>query len=57
MNKKTYYHTCKICGANLDPGELCDCINEKTKTEKEKVYNYKISNKNSNTITKIIKTV
>lgn len=21
----TYYHTCPVCGANLDPGEQCDC--------------------------------
>lgn len=20
-----YYHTCPLCGANLDPGESCDC--------------------------------
>ena len=20
-----YYHTCPDCGANLDPGEKCDC--------------------------------
>ena len=20
-----YYRTCPICGANLDPGEKCDC--------------------------------
>ena len=20
-----YYHTCPYCGANLDPGEKCDC--------------------------------
>ena len=20
-----YYHTCPYCGANLDPGERCDC--------------------------------
>lgn len=20
-----YYHTCPYCGANLDPGEICDC--------------------------------
>ena len=20
-----YYHTCTSCGANLDPGERCDC--------------------------------
>ena len=19
------YRTCEICGANLDPGEICDC--------------------------------
>ncbi len=21
-----YYHTCPYCGANLDPGEHCDCL-------------------------------
>ena len=21
----SYYYTCPICGANLDPGEQCDC--------------------------------
>ena len=21
-----YYHTCPYCGANLDPGERCDCL-------------------------------
>lgn len=21
-----FYHTCEYCGANLDPGEKCDCI-------------------------------
>lgn len=21
----SYYVTCKLCGANLDPGERCDC--------------------------------
>ena len=20
-----YYRKCKVCGANLDPGERCDC--------------------------------
>lgn len=25
--KRTYYHTCPLCGANLDPGESCDCQN------------------------------
>lgn len=23
-----YYHTCPDCGANLDPGEHCDCGRE-----------------------------
>lgn len=23
--KRTYYHTCPYCGANLDPQESCDC--------------------------------
>lgn len=23
--KKHYYVTCPYCGANLDPGEHCDC--------------------------------
>jgi len=22
----SYYHTCLKCGANLDPGEKCDCL-------------------------------
>lgn len=24
----SYYNTCPICGANLDPGERCDCEEE-----------------------------
>jgi len=24
-----YYHTCPYCGANLDPGESCDCRDSK----------------------------
>ena len=24
-----YYDTCPNCGANLDPGERCDCAEEK----------------------------
>jgi|GEM_PF-3466430 len=23
-----YYNTCPNCGANLDPGETCECCNE-----------------------------
>lgn len=25
MKRYPYYHTCLCCGANLDPGERCDC--------------------------------
>jgi len=24
------YHTCPECGANLDPGEQCDCVQSTT---------------------------
>ena len=27
--KHTYYSTCPICGANLDPGEKCTCAAER----------------------------
>lgn len=23
-----FYHTCPLCGSNLDPGEKCDCESE-----------------------------
>ena len=23
-----YFHSCKYCGSNLDPGEVCDCRKE-----------------------------
>ena len=25
QRNRPYYHTCPVCGANLDPGERCDC--------------------------------
>lgn len=31
-----YYHTCKNCGANLDPDEKCDCEKDSTCENKEK---------------------
>lgn len=31
-----FYKTCPFCGANLDPGEKCDCRDtEKEEEEKE----------------------
>ena len=27
------YHTCPLCGANLDPGERCDCEDNWMKVE------------------------
>lgn len=33
---RTYYHTCPVCGANLDPGERCDCeTSHSTNPQKE----------------------
>lgn len=23
-----YYHQCELCGANLDPGERCTCVED-----------------------------
>ncbi len=31
-----YYHTCPCCGANLDPGERCDCEESKGSTKAAK---------------------
>lgn len=31
----SYYHTCPICGANLDPGERCDCEREEDEHGKD----------------------
>ena len=28
MKKKPYFDTCPQCGANLDPGERCECLDE-----------------------------
>lgn len=28
-----FYHTCPLCGCNLDPGEKCDCESEAAKRE------------------------
>lgn len=29
LHEGRYYHTCTKCGANLDPGEKCDCDEER----------------------------
>lgn len=29
-----YYRTCPECGSNLDPGEQCDCNEEKSSGKK-----------------------
>lgn len=30
----SFYRQCPFCGANLDPGEPCDCQEEKKKEKK-----------------------
>lgn len=36
-----YYHTCPLCGSNLDPGEYCDCEKETNDNITIKPDNYK----------------
>lgn len=31
-----YYNTCPNCGCNLDPGEKCDCENEKAREQEKR---------------------
>lgn len=39
------YWTCPLCGANLDPGESCDCQEEnKDKEEEENTDGYSGNN-------------
>ena len=30
-----YKYVCRSCGANLDPGEKCDCISKRKETEEQ----------------------
>ena len=41
---RTYYHTCPDCGANLDPGEKCDCQTVKNNITKEANTNVRAEN-------------
>ena len=34
-----YYNECPLCGANLDPGEQCDCQEEKKSKKKLQLKN------------------
>lgn len=34
-----YYNKCPLCGANLDPGEPCDCQEEKKSKKKLQLKN------------------
>lgn len=44
-----YYSICSECGAYLDPGEKCDCYEEKRKQE-EKSRSLLVEEKESNQI-------
>lgn len=37
-----YFHSCPKCGANLDPGEKCDCEKERQKINENYSKNLKI---------------
>ena len=43
----SYYTTCDICKAHLDPGEHCDCQKENDKEEKKEQY---CDDKTNNTV-------
>lgn len=32
----SYYRICPNCGCSLDPGERCDCMEEKAKEKKQR---------------------
>lgn len=38
-NKNKYYRTCPTCGANLDPGEICEDCKEKENDDNKKIEN------------------
>lgn len=38
-----YFYKCPYCGSNNDPGEICDCIKYKNKTQSK--LNHKVKNK------------
>lgn len=42
-----YFKVCPYCGSNLDPGEKCDCREERERKMKEMKYLIK-QNKNTN---------
>lgn len=37
----SYYNKCDLCGANLDPGEKCDCSEREVKRNEERIYLHK----------------
>ena len=34
----SYFRTCSYCGANLDPGERCDCREERPSPSKSQTF-------------------
>ena len=46
-----FYNTCPYCGANLDPGEHCDCKEAETLEPTEPEIRIEIEVKNQNTET------
>lgn len=45
-----YYKTCPRCGAHLDPGEQCDCMNEPQEVKREIKEDYKPGDRVASTI-------
>ena len=44
MAKTTFFKTCPVCGAALDPGERCDCEREKPKKNTDRIIGFKGDN-------------
>lgn len=46
--KGMIYRTCPLCGANLDPGESCDCKADKRNMAKERRTHYETAESYTN---------
>ena len=50
----SYYKTCPHCGANLDPGEVCDCLTHQVCAEAREVFQERFTGKTDQEIVKEI---
>ena len=48
-----FYRTCPDCGANLDPGERCDCRKEKEPSEMRQTLRTATQNRDDENLTEL----